>query len=72
MTFWWKYFWNTWSAAGAAATPPWPPFRIIATTTIFLVPSEAQPDHQASSGASGVDLVWAVPVLPQTSNGVPS
>src|SRR5581483_4985182 len=26
--FLWKYFSNTFSAAGAAAVPPWPPFSI--------------------------------------------
>ena len=29
-----KYFSNTFSAAGAAAVPPWPPFSITAQTTI--------------------------------------
>ena len=30
----WKYCSNTFSAAGAAAVPPWPPFSITAQTTI--------------------------------------
>ena len=29
----WKNCWNTCSAAGAAAVPPWPPFSISAQTT---------------------------------------
>ena len=29
----WKNCWNTFSAAGAAAVPPWPPFSISAQTT---------------------------------------
>ena len=31
--FWWKYCSNTFSAVGAAAVPPWPPFSISAQTT---------------------------------------
>src|SRR5262249_27571452 len=30
----WKYASKTWSAAGAAALPPWPPFSITAHTTM--------------------------------------
>ena len=29
-----KYDWKTFSAAGAADVPPWPPFSITAQTTI--------------------------------------
>ena len=28
-----KNFWKTWRATGAATTPPWPPFSIMAQTT---------------------------------------
>ena len=41
----WKYCSNTFSAAGAAAVPPWPPFSITAQTTIDGASNGPYPHH---------------------------
>src|SRR5690349_5852464 len=67
----WKNDSKTRSAAGAAATPPWPPSWIMATTTSRLCPFVAHPDHHASEQLGHSLGTSAVPVLPYTVNGWP-
>src|SRR5207244_9595452 len=72
----WKNSSKTWSAAGAAAVPPWPPFSISAQTTSVGLSAGPYPHHHdwlkiRGYPSPGSMVFSAVPVLPAIGTGKP-